>query len=727
MRHRPETSRIQVEKRTSSLAVASPLLLLSAGLRRRQQRPPCRRVLEARTCRRTTVSARQCSVRLGPLGAQNKSSVPRSCTIDVNLSARSQQLVFFGGKGGVGKTSSSAAYAAGLADQGQRTLLLSTDPAHSLGDALCEDLSGKPREIADNLWAAEVDPSEAIAELRDGLNMLDAKALLDDLGLPGGTTAALGLNELSELLESPPPGVDELAAIARVAAESEGYDVIVFDTAPTGHTLRMLDVPTFLGGFIDKALSIRKSVGGILGMFGLGGDSDKINSALDEAEIKVQTIRARIAWLADALKTAPGKGQTTAEFVVVTRPTALDCDEAARLAMELRRQGVCCRRMIVNQVVNPDTTPAYWTSRVSAQSKVLDKLRTECAARSLPMLEVPDMPETFVGVPALSYLASLAYGEQELPETEVVLFGGKGGVGKTSMSSAYAVRAANAGKRVLAISTDPAHSLGDALGMQLGEQATQVDAIMGSGELWALEVNTGAAMQRFQDTVRAALANREQGGGLVGEVLKQLPMEDFVSLFDTLPPGSDEIVALVEVLEEIKKAKYDQIIIDTAPTGHALRLLSFPDFLERLADRVARLRDRFGWLAGGDDGPDRLRSFQFKMIELQDLFTDADRTSFAAVAIPTVLALEETRRLMEQLKEQDIRLGVVIANRILDADRAQDGITRLLQTQQTSLQALDTLASSEDLSVTRIPYLDQEVRGIYGLRYFSTNIAEVPA
>jgi len=337
------------------------------------------------------------------------------------------------------------------------------------------------------------------------------------------------------------------------------------------------------------------------------------------------------------------------------------------------------------------------------------------------------MPETFVGVPALSYLASLAYGEQVLPETEVVLFGGKGGVGKTSMSSAYAVRAASAGKRVLAISTDPAHSLGDALGMQLGEQATQVDTIMGSGELWAVEVDTGAAIQRFQATVRAALANREQGGGLVGQVLQQLPMEDFVSLFDTLPPGSDEIVALVEVLDELKKAKYDQIIIDTAPTGHSLRLLSFPDFLERLADRVARLRDRFGWLAGGDDGPDQLRSFQFKMIELQDLFTDADRTSFVAVAIPTILALEETQRLMQQLKEQDIRLGMVIANRILDVDRATDGITRLLQTQQTSLQALDTLASSEQLRITRIPYLNQEVRGIYGLRYFATNIVEVPA
>merc|ERR1719291_251783 len=180
-----------------------------------------------------------------------------------------------------------------------------------------------------------------------------------------------------------------------------------------------------------------------------------------------------------------------------------------------------------------------------------------------------------------------------------------------------------------------------------------------------MEVDTAAAMARFQDTVRGALENRQSAGGIVGQVLQQLPMDDFVNLFDTLPPGSDEIVALTEVLDEVKKEKFDRIIIDTAPTGHALRLLSFPDFLERLADRIARLRDRFGWLAG-EGGPDQLRSFQFRMIELQELFTDPDRTSFTVVSIPTGLALEESKRLLDDLVEQDIKAGMVVVNRVLD-------------------------------------------------------------
>merc|ERR1712086_186034 len=138
--------------------------------------------------------------------------------------------------------------------------------------------------------------------------------------------------------------------------------------------------------------------------------------------------------------------------------------------------------------------------------------------------------------------------------------------------------------------------------------------MMGDGELFAMEVDTAAAMSKFQDTVRESLKRGEGSGGIVGEVLKQLPMDDFVDLFDTLPPGSDEIVALVDILEEVKSETFDHIIIDMAPTGHALRLLSFPDFLERLADRVARLRDRFGWIMGDNQGPDTFRSFQFQMI-----------------------------------------------------------------------------------------------------------------
>jgi len=398
-------------------------------------------------------------------------------------------MVFFGGKGGVGKTSSSSAFAVGMADQGKRTLILSTDPAHSLGDALNEKLSGEPREIAENLWAAEVDPAAALQELREGLKALDAKTYLESLGLPGGTTAALGLEELSEVLESPPPGVDEIAAIAKAAADTAGYDVVVFDTAPTGHTLRMLEVPTFLGDFIDKVLSIRKSVGGVLGLVGLGALAGGVDSALDDAEAKAREIRMRVAWLAEAFKTAPGSsGKASSEFVVVTRPTKLDCAEAERLVVELRREGMCCKRLIVNQVIDPSSGEAYWNARVEAQGKVLEELRRVCKDRSLPLLEVADRPESLVGVPALGYLASIVYGapgadldDRRLPRGEVILFGGKGGVGKTSMSSALAVRTANEGQRVLIISTDPAHSLGDALDVKLSRAAAPVETYAGAG------------------------------------------------------------------------------------------------------------------------------------------------------------------------------------------------------------------------------------------------------
>lgn len=652
-------------------------------------------------------------------------------TIDVptvgssQLKALKQHLVFFGGKGGVGKTSSSAAYAAGMAAKGKKVLIISTDPAHSLGDALAEELSGTPRQVAENLWACEVDPSAALAELRKGLQALDAKSLLDGLGLPGGTTAALGLNELSELFESPPPGVDEIAAIAKAASDTAGYDVVVFDTAPTGHTLRLLEVPAFLSGFLDRALSIRKSVGGVLGMLGLGAVAANNQDKFDEAESKVRAVRDRVVWLGQALKTPPetAGSNATAEFVAVTRPTALDCAEVERLVSELRTQGICCKRMIINQLLEPSASVAYWNTRCEGQGKVLTELRSICDAKKLPLIEVTDRPESLVGVPALGYLASLAYngpdGPKPLPSGDVTFFGGKGGVGKTSMSSALAVRAATEGQRVLIISTDPAHSLGDALGVKLSAKASPVDGFAGAGELWAMEVDTAAAMKRFQATVREALQRGEQDGGIVGQVLQQLPMDDFVNLFDTLPPGSDEIVALVEVLDEVKKEKFDRIVIDTAPTGHALRLLSFPDFLERLADRVARLRDRFGWLTGGGGGKDELRSFQFRMIELQDLFTDSTRTSFAVVTIPTILALEESKRLLKQLEEQDIRVGIVIVNRILDPERVQDGTQRLLETQRVAMEGLEALAKKEKMDVKRVPYLDREVRGIYGLQYLS--------
>jgi hypothetical protein len=180
-----------------------------------------------------------------------------------------QRYIFFGGKGGVGKTSTSAASAIRCADSGLTTLIISTDPAHSLGDALDQPVGGgSPVRVEgiDNLWAMEVDAEAAIKDFQDALGAFDAKELASSLGLGQEMVENLGLEEFGELLRNPPPGIDELVALAGVVELAQGgglpgsgakgetryYDRIIIDTAPTGHTLRLLSFPDFLDSFLEK-------------------------------------------------------------------------------------------------------------------------------------------------------------------------------------------------------------------------------------------------------------------------------------------------------------------------------------------------------------------------------------------------------------------------------------------------------------------------------------------
>lgn len=202
---------------------------------------------------------------------------------------------------------------------------------------------------------------------------------------------------------------------------------------------------------------------------------DRSCSRQARSEAKIRVVRERVSWLAEVLKTPPEADGTYTEFVVVTRPTPLDVAEAERLVSELQRDGICCRRLVVNQIVYDSIGETYWQSRMDAQRKVLREMKRFCRPRKLPMFEVAERPESLVGVTALGDLASRMFDDANapaaMPVNKVMFFGGKGGVGKTSLSSALAVRLANEGRRVLIVSTDPAHSLGDALGTKLAEKA----------------------------------------------------------------------------------------------------------------------------------------------------------------------------------------------------------------------------------------------------------------
>lgn len=186
--------------------------------------------------------------------------------------------IFVGGKGGVGKTTTSAALAVKLASSYEdplKVLVVSTDPAHSLGDALDEDLRkgrGKPIMMTDpitsgRLYACEVDAGAALEDFRKSLEAFDVGKLADALGVSPEMLDGFGLSEFSGLLNNPPPGLDELVALSNVLdteSVAGDFDVVVVDTAPTGHTLRLLALPQFLDGLLGKLIKLRMKLSGKL-------------------------------------------------------------------------------------------------------------------------------------------------------------------------------------------------------------------------------------------------------------------------------------------------------------------------------------------------------------------------------------------------------------------------------------------------------------------------------
>lgn len=278
------------------------------------------------------------------------------------------RIVFVGGKGGVGKTSISSALAVELASSityDRRVLVVSTDPAHSLGDALDVDLrsaEGKPVLLTDaltrgNLFACEVDPSKALESFQQTLSAFDINTLANSLGVSPTLLESLGLREFSGLLNNPPPGLDELVALSNIfdkTMSSDGraseFDIVVVDTAPTGHTLRLLALPTFLDGLLGKLIELRLKLSGIAStlqsFFGNSNDAMQKQKTLDNALNKLEDFRKRISSMRKQLQ-----DRNKTNFLVVTVPTIMGVAETERLIKELNSQGVSVTDVVVNQCV----------------------------------------------------------------------------------------------------------------------------------------------------------------------------------------------------------------------------------------------------------------------------------------------------------------------------------------------------------------------------------------
>jgi len=284
-------------------------------------------------------------------------------SLDPGVETDTAEYVLYGGKGGVGKTTMAAATALASASDGTNTLVVSTDPAHSLSDTLEADIPSRPHRIREDvpLWAVEIDPDDALDQagmfgqdggLSGGLESLLGGGMPGMGGGEGGPGAAGGTgpgaagdDESAAMM----PGADEAAAMQLLLEylDDERFDRVVVDTAPTGHTLRLLELPEVMDSMVGKLMQFRERMGGMLdgltGMFGGDGEEDAEQAMGDLDAVKERVGRLR-AVLTDPERT---------DFRVVLVPEELSVSESNRLVARLDEYGIPVNTVVVNRVMEP--------------------------------------------------------------------------------------------------------------------------------------------------------------------------------------------------------------------------------------------------------------------------------------------------------------------------------------------------------------------------------------
>ena len=558
---------------------------------------------------------------------------------DANL-----RVLFFGGKGGVGKTTCAAAAAVRLAlEFPRRTILLvSTDPAHSVKDCLADSTAPQ------NLDILELNAQKCLDDFKE-----KHSPVLQEIARRG---TFLDDHDIAAFLDLSLPGLDEIMALLEISrfVNESIYDGIVVDTAPTGHTLRLLAMPGLirdwlraLDSLLAKSRYMRMLLAGRLKadslddfLLGLSGDIDRMEELLGN--------------------------HSQCRFVPVMIAEAMSVHETTTLLDSLAFQKVSATDILVNRLHPPGACP-HCTSRHDYQMQELKALLQNNSMKGHAFWAIPLFPEEPRGIGTLSALwdkvtpvleisrnvpfplmTGQFFDEHSsrpfLPDTRLSFFIGKGGVGKTTLACATALRLASSPpehlrRGVMLFSLDPAHSLSPCLQVKVGPKPKKITPhltaveIDPDSEFQALRRQARADVERF---LRSAFSNIDLA--FDREVLERM--------IDLSPPGLDEIIALTHAMDLAGADQYDQLVIDAAPSGHFIRFMELPDliteWLKVIFGVLLKYRNIFGLPAFSRRLVKISRSIKALAAELRD----PARSSLCVVTIPTEMAFEETRDLV---------------------------------------------------------------------------------
>lgn len=564
----------------------------------------------------------------------------------------STKYLFFTGKGGVGKTSIACATAVALADAGEKILLVSTDPVSNLQDVFGVSLNDAGVAIAEvpGLVVANLDPLTAAAEYRESVigayrgKLPDSAIQNVEEQLSGSCTVEIAaFNAFSEFLTN--------------AEKAEKFDHIIFDTAPTGHTLRMLQLPSAWSGFISESKHGASCLGQLSGL-----------------EDKKEMYKKAVHTLADSRLTT---------LILVTRPETAPIREAQRASHELEALEIRNQVLVINGLLETyDVNDAVETALFKKQQSAVQEIPHNLVKQSVTM--VPLRAYNITGLDNVRQLLSYsgyttavstlqrpdAYAlsdvvdEIEASNKKVIFTMGKGGVGKTTIAAAIALGLHRKGRKVRLATTDPADHLNLVIGQQEGISVSHIDE---KGEL-----------KKYQEEV-------------LTKARQTMPEDDLEYVKEDLrSPCTQEIAVFRAFADIVAKSRDEIVVLDTAPTGHTILLL------ESTQNYNQQIENSGGAVSDAEK-------------ELLPRLKDSNETEVIIVTLAETTPFYEAKRLLDDLK----RAGLAVRWWVINASYSMaDTKSDFLRAKATAeLQWIHEVDNISDGQYAIIPWKPFEVKG----------------
>jgi len=627
------------------------------------------------------------------------------------------QFILFGGKGGSGKSTSAAAAALHLSKTKpeKKILVISIDPAHSLGDSFDIIIGNKITHITGNIWGYEIDAQELLKKYK-----AEHGAIIKKMAERG---TFFDKEDIENFFVMSMPGLDEVMAIIKIAniLNSREYDVIILDTAPTGHTSVFLSLPEKMLKWVEVADMMMEKHRYITKTFRGKYVKDECDEFLESQKNDVGKVKKLLT------------DSKTTEFVPVTIPEPMSICEIERLVQLLEKARIPVNSVIANRIIIEDNNCNFCLARKKEQEKYIKEIEEKFASYNLP--KMPLFPREVRGIEDLALYGEILFGKnghkhylasnnfivkisplvqkgiEDLLEKnlKLIIFGGKGGVGKTSIASAAALQLARhyKEKKILIFSTDPVHALSDSFNQQIGNKPCQLQDY-DADNLYALELDASQMLTNLKEEYSGDIVevfDKFASSGIDIRFDRKV-MEELIAL---APPGLEELMALKKITELMKTSDYDLFVMDSAASGHLLRFLQTPDIVREWLKTVFRLILKYQGVLNLSKihSVQSLLDLSRDVRKIQKTLASPETTEFVMITIPEEMGVREMEDLSTALRNLKIPSSHTIINMIIPlSDCRFCNIKR--QEQEKYIQSIK---SKVDNGITYIPLFLHEIRG----------------